>query len=53
VATTLAEQDQERLRSYRAVDLSNFYQTRAVALGARTYSVTSLTEWFATPTASR
>jgi Tfp pilus assembly protein PilV len=45
VATTLAEQDQERLRSYRAVDLSNFYETRTVGLGARTYFVTSLTEW--------
>jgi Tfp pilus assembly protein PilV len=45
VAMTLAEQDQERLRSYRAIDLSNFYETRLVALGGRSYSVTSLTEW--------
>lgn len=45
VAATLAEQDQERLRSYRVIDLSNFYETRTVTLSGRTYTVTSLTEW--------
>jgi hypothetical protein len=44
-AATLAEQDQERLRSFRAVDLSNYTEERTVNLGGGPYTVTSLVEW--------
>ncbi|MDX6718392.1 MAG: hypothetical protein QOJ63_646 [Solirubrobacteraceae bacterium] len=42
---TLAEQDQERLRSFRAVELSNYTEERTVNLGGGPYTVTSLVEW--------
>jgi hypothetical protein len=42
---TLAEQDQERLRSFRAVDLSNYTEERTINLGGGPYTVTSLVEW--------
>lgn len=44
-AASLAEQDQERLRSYRAVDLSNRVEKRTVSLGGVTYTVTSEVKW--------
>lgn len=44
-AATLAEQDQERLRSMRAVDLSNYTEQRTVNLGGGPYTITSLVEW--------
>jgi Tfp pilus assembly protein PilV len=42
---TLAEQDQERLRSMRTVDLSNYSENRTVNLGGGPYSVTSVVRW--------
>jgi hypothetical protein len=45
VASTLAQQDIERLRSYPVTALSNFTQTRAVAVAGVSYNVQSDTEW--------
>ena len=45
VAGTLAEQDQERMRGMRAVDLSNYSWTRDVTHGGSTYTIASETDW--------
>jgi Tfp pilus assembly protein PilV len=44
-AAALTEQDQERLRSFRAVDLANYDETRNVTVNGVKYTVTSLAEW--------
>ncbi|MDX6671502.1 MAG: hypothetical protein QOI91_1865 [Solirubrobacteraceae bacterium] len=45
IAATLAEQDQERMRSFKATALSNFRETRTVTVGGVPYTVTSSTQW--------
>ena len=45
VAGTLAEQDQERMRGMRAVDLSNYAYNRDVTVGTATYNVDSESDW--------
>jgi Tfp pilus assembly protein PilV len=45
VAATLAEQDQERMRGLRAVDLSNYYATTKKKVGDVEYTVDSRSEW--------
>jgi hypothetical protein len=45
IAATLAEQDQERMRSFRASQLSNYRETRTVTVRGVPYTVTSRTDW--------
>jgi Tfp pilus assembly protein PilV len=45
IAANLAEQDQERMRSFRATQLSNYRETRTVDVRGIAYSVSSSTEW--------
>ena len=45
VAATLAQQDQERLRAYRAKELSNARETRTRTVAGVPYTVTSRAEW--------
>ena len=45
VAAALTEQDQERLRSFRAVDLSNYEETRSVDVNNVSYTIDSKAEW--------
>jgi Tfp pilus assembly protein PilV len=44
-AAALTEQDQERLRSFRAVDLANYDQTRTITVNNVDYSVQSQVDW--------
>jgi Tfp pilus assembly protein PilV len=44
-ASMIAQQDQERMRSFRAADLSNLRQTRTQAMGNVTYTVSSRGDW--------
>jgi Tfp pilus assembly protein PilV len=45
VAAALTEQDQERLRSFRAIDLANYDQTQTVTVNKIKYRVDSKAEW--------
>ena len=45
VASTLAQQDIERLRSFEITDLSNYRETRIVNTGGVDYTVVSRTDW--------
>jgi Tfp pilus assembly protein PilV len=45
VAAALTEQDQERLRSFRAVDLANYDQTRDITVNNVKYTITSQADW--------
>jgi len=45
IAATLAEQDQERMRSFKATELSNYRETRTVTVKSVPYTVTSSTQW--------
>ena len=45
VASTLAQQDIERLRSFEITDLSNYRETRTVRMGGVDYTVVSRTDW--------
>jgi type II secretory pathway pseudopilin PulG len=45
VASTLAQQDIERLRSFEITDLSNYRETRTVNMGGVNYTVVSRTDW--------
>jgi Tfp pilus assembly protein PilV len=45
VAAALAEQDQERMRGMRAIDLSNYSESRPVDQGPVRYTVESRSEW--------
>jgi hypothetical protein len=45
VASTLAQQDIERLRSFEITDLSNYRETRTVEMGGVDYTVVSRTDW--------
>jgi len=45
VAAALTEQDQERLRSFRAVDLANFESSRTFDVNSVSYTVESKAEW--------
>jgi Tfp pilus assembly protein PilV len=45
VAAALAEQDQERMRGMRAIDLSNYHESRPVDQGPVRYTVESRSEW--------
>ena len=45
VAAALTEQDQERLRSFRAVDLDNYDQTRTVKVNKIPYVIASQADW--------
>jgi Tfp pilus assembly protein PilV len=44
-AAALTEQDQERLRSFRAVDLANYDETRTVYVNNVKYTVQSQVDW--------
>jgi Tfp pilus assembly protein PilV len=44
-AAALTEQDQERLRSFRAVDLANYDQTRTIKVNNVDYTVQSQVDW--------
>jgi type II secretory pathway pseudopilin PulG len=44
-AAALTEQDQERLRSFRAVDLANYDEEREVWVGKVKYTVQSQVDW--------
>src|ERR1700730_11019685 len=41
----VAQQDQERLRAFKAVDLSNFRQTRTQTVSGVAYTVVSRADW--------
>jgi Tfp pilus assembly protein PilV len=45
VSAQLAEQDQERMRSYKATSLDGYSQTRTVAVRGINYTVASSTQW--------
>ena len=45
VAGSLAEQDQERMRGMRAIDLSNYDYTRTVTVAGADYTVESDSDW--------
>jgi Tfp pilus assembly protein PilV len=45
VAAALTEQDQERLRSFRAVDLDNYDETRTVVVNKVSYKIVSQADW--------
>ena len=45
VAAALTEQDQERLRSFRAVDLANYDRTQTLTVNKVKYTVESRAEW--------
>src|SRR5207237_195061 len=45
VASALAERDQERMRSMRAVDLPEYRWTRDVTVGDAVYTVSSEADW--------
>jgi Tfp pilus assembly protein PilV len=45
VAAALTEQDQERMRSFRAVDLANYDVTRNVTVNNVSYSINSTADW--------
>jgi Tfp pilus assembly protein PilV len=45
VAAALTEQDQERLRSFRAVDLANYDETNTVEVNNVTYTIESRADW--------
>jgi Tfp pilus assembly protein PilV len=45
VAAALTEQDQERLRSFRAVDLDNYDETRFVTVNKAPYKIVSQADW--------
>ena len=45
VASTLAQQDIERLRAFEITDLSNYRETRNVNMGGVSYTVVSQTDW--------
>jgi Tfp pilus assembly protein PilV len=44
-AAALTEQDQERLRSFRAVDLANYDETRTITVNNVDYTVQSQVDW--------
>jgi Tfp pilus assembly protein PilV len=44
-AAGVAQQDQERLRAFRAVDLSNYRQTRTQTVSGVNYTVVSRADW--------
>ena len=44
-ASALTEGDQERLRSFRAVDLANYDETRDVTVNKVRYTITSQVDW--------
>jgi len=45
VASDLAQADQERMRAYRASDLSNLRSTRTQVMGGTTYTIVSRADW--------
>ena len=45
VAAALTEQDQERLRSFRAVDLADYSETRTVTVNKASYTIVSRGDW--------
>ncbi len=45
IAAALAQQDQERMRAFKATDLANYRQTRPVTVADTTYSVESRGQW--------
>lgn len=45
VAGSLAEQDQERMRGMRAIDLSNYHFSRDVPVAGAAYTITSDSDW--------
>lgn len=47
IASSLAQQDQDRLRGMRVADLANYQQTQPVTVAGVAYNVTSKAEWVA------
>ncbi len=45
VAASVAQQDQERMRAFKATDLSNYQATRTVTIAGTAYTVASTGEW--------
>ncbi len=45
IASDLAQADQERIRAYRASDLSNLRGTRTQVVGGTTYTIDSRADW--------
>lgn len=45
LANEVAQQDQERLRAFRAVDISNYSSTRSQLASGVTFTVTSKADW--------
>ena len=45
IAAALASQDQERMRAFKATDLSNYRQSRPVTVAGTTYTVDSRGQW--------
>ena len=45
IAAALAQQDQERMRAFKATDLSNYRASRPVAVAGTTYTVVSRGQW--------
>ena len=45
IAAALAQQDQERMRAFKATDLSNYRASRPVAVAGTTYTVDSRGQW--------
>jgi len=53
IASNLAQQDQERLRAYRAKELSNARETRVRTIGGVPYTVESRSDWVSDASGSR
>jgi type II secretory pathway pseudopilin PulG len=45
IAAALAQQDQERMRAFKATDLSNYRASRSVPVAGTTYTVDSRGQW--------
>ena len=50
VAAALTEQDQERLRAFRAVDLADYDETRTVVVNKAPYKIVSRGDWISDAT---
>lgn len=53
VGAALAQQDQERLRAFRAQELSNYSETRVKTVGTREYKIVSRTDWVSDQSGTR
>lgn len=53
VGAALAQQDQERLRAYRAQELNNYTETRTKTVGGQDYKIISRTDWVSDQSGTR